>query len=82
MMTNKVYDILKWITLIALPAISTFIITLGSLLGFDSTTAVGIIAAITTMLGAMLGISSAKYAKMENTESIETDKKEEVNPVK
>lgn len=63
-MSNKVYDVLKWITLIVLPAIGTFYFALAGIWGFPyGEEIVGTIVAIETLLGALLGISTAKYNK-------------------
>lgn len=71
-MTNKVYDVLKWITLIALPAVTALWLTLANIWGFPYAEAIGAtLAAITTFLGALLGISSYNYNK-----SIKADNKD------
>lgn len=63
-MKNKVYDALKWVNLVALPAGTVFYITVGNLWGFPATEpVVGTIAASEVLLGALLGISSTKYKK-------------------
>lgn len=63
-MSNKVYDILKWVVMVALPALSTFYCTLSSIWGWPYVTEVaGSIAACTALLGALLGISSANYRR-------------------
>ena len=63
-MSNKVYDILKWLTLIGLPAIITFAGVVMNTLNFEYTNIVLTIAtAFVTMLGTMLGISSYNYNK-------------------
>lgn len=66
-MTNKTYDILKLITTIILPALGTCYFALAGIWGFPyAEQVVGTIAAITTLLGTVLGISSHEYAKREN----------------
>ena len=61
---NKVYDVLKWIAQILLPAIGTLYFALSKIWGFPyATEIVGSIAAVDTFLGALLGISSASYNK-------------------
>lgn len=61
---NKVYDILKWIAQILLPAIGTLYFALSKIWGFPyAAEIVGSITAIDTFLGALLGISSASYKK-------------------
>lgn len=65
-MSNKVYDILKYIALIVLPAVATLYLTLSTIWGLPYGEAVaGTITAIDTFLGALLGISSKKYAESE-----------------
>lgn len=64
MFDNKVYDVLKWITLVALPAIGTLYFALASIWGLPyGEQIVGTITAITAFLGALLGISSIQYNK-------------------
>lgn len=61
-MTNKTYDILKWIALVVFPALATLFSAVSMIWGiphgeqFTST-----IIAIDTALGAILGVSSVKY---------------------
>ena len=63
-MNNKVYDVLKWVTLVALPATTALWLTLANIWGFPYAEAIGAtLAAITTFLGALLGISSYNYNK-------------------
>jgi len=67
-MSDKTYDILKWIAQILLPALGTFYFALSKIWGFPfATEVVGTIAAIDTFLGAVLGISTMNYNKeLEN----------------
>jgi len=63
-MSNKVYDILKYIALIVLPAIGALYFALAKIWGFPyATEIVGTIAAIDTFLGAILKISNDQYNK-------------------
>lgn len=63
-MTNKVYDILKWVALVGLPALTALWLTLANIWGFPYAEAIGAtLAAVATFLGAVLGISSINYAK-------------------
>ena len=58
------YDTMKWITLILLPAIATLYFALSGIWGFPyAEQIVGTIAAIETFLGALLGISTIQYKK-------------------
>ena len=65
-MSNKTYDILKYIALIVLPAIATLYLTIATIWGLPYGEAVAAtITAIDTFLGAILGISSKRYAESE-----------------
>ena len=69
-MSNKVYDVLKWVTLVALPAVTALWLTLANIWGFPYAEAIGAtLAAITTFLGALLGISSYNYNKSLNADN-------------
>lgn len=61
-LSNKTYDILKWIAQYLLPGLGTLYFTLSSLWGLPNGTAVvGTITALDTFLGFLLGISSNAY---------------------
>lgn len=63
-MSNKVYDVLKWITLVFLPALTTFVGIILNTFNVGCTEVVlTIMAAFTTFLGAILGISNINYNK-------------------
>ena len=62
-MNNKVYDVLKWILLVAVAPTIALITGLGELYGFDTTLIVGTISLVATFLGALLGVSNVKYNK-------------------
>lgn len=63
-MSNKIYDILKWIALLFLPAVGTLYFALSSIWGFPyGEQIVGTITAVDTFLGAILGISTGIYNK-------------------
>lgn len=63
-MSNKVYDILKWIAQLLLPAVGTLYFALAGIWGFPfGEEIVGTITAVDTFLGVILGISSANYNK-------------------
>lgn len=64
--SDKVYKILKWICIIVLPAIATLWFTLGKIWGFPYLAEIeGTIVAIDTFLGALIGISTIQYNKLE-----------------
>ena len=63
-LSNKTYDILKWIAQILLPALGTLYFALSSIWSLPyGEQIVGTITAIDAFLGALLGISSAAYKK-------------------
>ena len=63
-MINKVYDFLKWITMVVLPAIATLYFALAGIWGLPYAEQIcGTITALVTFLGVVLGISSAQYKK-------------------
>lgn len=68
-MSNKVYDVLKFIAMVVLPALGTLYFALSSIWGLPyGEQIVGTITAIDTFLGALLGISSATYKKSKGGE--------------
>lgn len=61
---SKVYDVLKWVTMIVLPSLATAYVGLAAIWGFPYADEVAkTTAVICTLLGALLGISSAQYYK-------------------
>ena len=66
-MSNKTYDILKYICQIVLPAIGTLYFALAQIWGFPyAEQVVGTLTAIDTFMGVLLGISSARYNNANN----------------
>lgn len=60
LLPDKAYDILKWVGLVALPAVGTFVGTVGTAVNWEPTTiAVTVITAAGTLVGALLGVSHA-----------------------
>lgn len=63
-MSNRMYDILKYIAQIVLPALGTLYFALSTIWGLPyGEQVVGTITAIDAFLGALLGISTAQYRK-------------------
>ena len=63
-MSNNVYNVLKWVAQVVLPAIATLYFALAGIWGFPyGEEIVGTITAVDTFLGVLLGISSAQYNK-------------------
>lgn len=64
MLSNKVYDILKWIALIALDALGLLYKTLAAIWGWPfGDEVLATCTALSLCLGTLLGISTAKYNK-------------------
>lgn len=63
-LSDKVYDILKWIVMVVIPAVTTAYVGLSSIWGWPYADAIAKTSAVVcTLLGALLGISTAQYNK-------------------
>ena len=63
-LSNNVYDILKWIDLVFIPALIVFYGVIGNTLNIPYTDIVlTIMGAFDVFLGSLLGITSAQYNK-------------------
>ena len=63
-LNDKVYNVLKWVALIALPALATLHAVLSGIWDLPLGEQIpATITAIDTFLGALLGISTARYNK-------------------
>lgn len=68
-MSNRLYDKLKFVAQIVLPALATLYFALASIWGLPyGEQIVGTITAIDTFLGAILGISTLNYNKDKQDE--------------
>lgn len=64
MMPNKIYDVLKWIALVALDAIGLFYSTMSTIWGLPfGDQVLATCAALALLLGTLIGVSSAQYHK-------------------
>ena len=71
-MSNKVYDVLKYIALILLPALGALYFALAKIWGLPyATEIVGTISAVDAFMGALLQISTNKYNAEQKTEAEE-----------
>jgi len=73
-LNDKTYNILKWVCVIALPAVLTFLSTVLPLVGVPvdlTQTIVAIGAAVDTLIGALIGISTYQYNKDKAEEEYE-----------
>ena len=63
-MSNKIYDVLKWIVMLVMPGCATLYSGLSVIWGLPYGDAIpDTITAVTTFLGAVLMISSSQYNK-------------------
>lgn len=68
-MSNKTYDICKWIAQILLPALATLYFGLSQIWGLPyAEEVVGTVSVIDAFLGVILGISTANYNKQIGAE--------------
>jgi hypothetical protein len=68
-LSNKAYDILKYIAQIVLPALGTLYFALAKIWNFPyQNEIVGTISAVDLFLGALLGISTHNYKKVDGPE--------------
>ncbi len=66
LLKDRVYDILKWVVMIVLPAVATLYAALGGVWGWPMVDEViSTITAVTAFLGIVLGISTAEYKKIK-----------------
>lgn len=70
-LTNKTYDILKWVAQYLLPAAGTLYFALSGIWGLPyGEQIVGTITAVDTFLGVVLGISTVQYNKSEKESAV------------
>lgn len=63
-LSNGIYDILKWIVMIVIPALTTAYVGLAGIWNWPCAEEVAKTSAVLcTLLGALLGISTAEYNK-------------------
>ena len=65
-LNSQTYDLVKWIVQVVMPALIVAIGTIGGAIQWEHTElTMTVLGAITTFMGASLGLSSAKYYKDE-----------------
>ncbi len=73
-MTNQTYDFLKWVALIVLPAVVTFVAALGEIWGIPHSAQIAAtIAAFDALLGACLKVSSDNYTEKKFDDDADAD---------
>lgn len=78
-MNNKTYDTLKYVALIALPALQVFWLTIGKIWDLSYTVEIGAtVGAVALLLGTLLGVSTANYRAAKTQDSFNVDKFEDM----
>lgn len=83
-LNNRMYDVLKWITQIFLPAVGTLYFSVAGIWGLPAAQqVVGTIVALTTFLGVILGLSTLSYNKSGDKYdgSVNVERKDDGTPV-
>ena len=63
-LSNKAYDILKWIAMVGVPAVGTLYFALAGIWGLPyAEEIVGTLTAVDTFIGVILGTSTMQYNK-------------------
>ena len=63
-MSNKTYDVLKWIALVALDAVGVFYKAISTIWGIPyGDEVLATCAALSLLLGTLIGVSSTQYKK-------------------
>ena len=71
---NRTYDILKYVALIALPALQVFWLTIGKIWDISYTVEIGAtIGAVALLLGTLLGVSTQNYRTDKEQDTFNND---------
>ena len=63
-MSNKMYDVLKWVSLVAIDALGLFYKTIATIWGLPlGDEVLATCTALSVLIGTLIGISSAQYKK-------------------
>lgn len=64
MLTNKTYDVLKWVCLIVFPALEALLTIVGNIWAIEAMPKIVMtLNAVAAFLGALIGVSTANYNK-------------------
>lgn len=67
---NKIYDVLKWVGLVCLPALAWYVLEIGETAGIANPDGIAkILNATGTLLGLLIGVSSYNYKKDGETDA-------------
>jgi len=76
-LSDKWYDILKWIVWVFLPALTVLVGVVGEALGYGNLdTVMTVMTAVTTFLGTITGVSNRNYHKKEDKKEKQLDQKQ------
>lgn len=79
---SRTYDILKYVALIALPALQVFWLTIGKIWDIAYTVEIGAtIGAVALLLGTLLGVSTKNYLAGKEQDNFNYDDYEELYEV-
>lgn len=68
-LNEKLYEVLKWVCLIVLPAVATFIYAIGTIWQLPNMTPIcETITAVATLIGCIIGVSSVNYYEQKEKE--------------
>ena len=71
-LSNSLYDVMKWVVTLLLPALGTLYFTISQIWGLPyGEEVVGTLTAIALFLGTILRISSSNYSQDDEEENIE-----------
>ena len=77
--SDKLYSILKWISIICIPALVTFLSVVLSVLSVSANVIniiVTIISAVGTLIGTLIGVSTSAYNKQKGADNEGKNEKE------
>lgn len=73
-LSNRTYDILKWIALVVIPASATLVLTVGKIWGLPYYDNIGAtISAVGLFIAAVIGVSSKDFYAIEPMDVSELD---------
>ena len=67
-LNDKTYNVIKWVVLTVMPALSVLVGALGNGYGWDTDTVILTINAVALFLGAVTGVSNYQYNKEDSTD--------------
>ena len=66
-LNDKLYEVLKWVGLVCLPAVAWFVVEVGADIGIANAEVVAkVLNALGTLLGILIGVSTYNYRKCDS----------------